>query len=615
MKVFNYIVPLLAFCFGFSMLLAQEHKGPLYYNSNINTCGHANLAAKKTSLALPFFDDFTINSIYPDTNKWTDHQAFVNNTMGKNPITRGVATLDALNEIGQPWDPYHNTVVRFSDSLTSRPLDLSSYSPADSLYLSFYFQPQGNGFYPLTGDSLFVFMRIRYGDWLPVWKVQGTSVKPFTQVMIPITDTLMYYNGFQFRFVNLAAMHYSDAVWNVDYIKLDAHRNINDTVITEVAYTDQPGSILNDYTSMPYRQFLAAPGAERAGTVSSTIRNNSTTQPITRNFTAKDVASGTVLLSPVTGTATLPDYSINNFTNSVYSSTVGSTGLFDKVVFENKFYIESTTGTGTTANDTIVSQQVFDNYLSYDDGSAEQSYYLTLFPTLPGKLAIEHHLNIPDTMKGMAIYFGRQVPFPGYKQFDIVVYSSLAGVNGASTDNIIYTQFTCSPGYADTVNHFWVYKFDDPVALPAGTFYTGVFMPAESGDDSLYFGLDVNRIGGNHVYYNVLSYWSPSTIHGAVMMRPLLGQNIVSSSVKDVSIADTHSTGFFPNPATTSIAFTLSAAHNALWKIADLTGRVLLEGEAMNGSIADITELKPGLYLVTLQAENGTIETQKLIKQ
>ncbi len=594
---------------------AQEHKGPLVCNpALLRHNAPAQPVQKKTSIALPFFEDFTSYELYPDHSRWVENQVYINNTMCVSPISRGVATFDALNEKGLPWNPYANLGFNFADSLTSQPIDLSSFTPADSLYISFFYQPQGNGFYPLTADSFYLFLRDRYGNYVKTWKTPGTTVRPFTQVMIPITDTLYFYNNFQFRFVNIAALNYSDAIWNLDYVRFDAHRNMNDTLVNDIAYSSDPTFMLNDYTSMPYRQFYVYPAGERASHYTDSIHNNTNTQPITYNFSATDIGSGTVLQALSTNTTTLPGYSIEQLSNNAYTTTVTPSSPHQKVVFENKFYIESTSGTGTKDNDTIVKKQVFDNYLAYDDGTAEQSYYITLLPTLPGKISIEYHLNTPDTMQGMAIYFGRQVPSSAYKTFDIQIYSSLAGINGASIDNLLYQQYNCDPGYADTINHFWIYKFDTPLPLPTGTFYAGVFMPAESGDDSLYFGLDINRLGGNHAYYNVLSAWSPSSIQGAIMMRPLLGQGIVSSHVNETIAPVKSAWGISPNPARDELTFYFPGDEVARYRLTNVQGQVLMAGNVASNNTISISTLPAGMYFVNITIDGVTAAPQKLIK-
>ena len=594
----------------------QEHAGPLGYNPRLLNQLTPPKTAKKTttSLSLPFFEDFTGYGIFPDHSRWVENQVYINNTMCVSPISRGVATFDALNEHGLPWNPLSNSDFSYTDSLTSQPIDLSIVTPADSLYLSFFYQPQGNGFYPLPADSLFLFMRIRYGDWVRVWKAPGSTLHPFTQVMIPITDTLYFYSDFQFRFVNIAALNYSDAVWNLDYVRLDKNRNMADTAINDIAFSADPTFLLNDYTSMPYRQFYANPIAERASQYTDSIHNNYTTpQSVTYGFSASELSTGAVLQPLALNNSIISPGSISPLLNSAYSATIPPpTSLYDKVVFENKYFVESSSTTGSVPNDTIIRDQVFDNYLAYDDGTAEQSYYLSLFPTLPGKIAIEHHLNIPDTMRGMAIYFGRQTPSVAYKPFSIVVYSQLAGVNGAVADNLLYIQDPCNPGYADTINHYWIYKFDNPLPLPAGTFYAGAFMPAESGSDSLYFGLDMNRIGGNHAYYNVLASWNPSLIHGAIMMRPLLGQSITSSKIVDAAIAPKKTWEIFPNPASDDITLHFDGDRQAGYVITNIQGQVVLTGNTSSGISIDISSLNAGMYFVNI-TRNGIAETPKKI--
>ncbi|NCX96059.1 MAG: T9SS C-terminal target domain-containing protein [Chitinophagia bacterium] len=582
---------------------AQEHAGALLYRGVTTSKKNDVVNHKTTALGLPFFDDFSTSDFYPAPYLWVEKQVYINNTMGVHPPTIGVATFDALNENGLPWDPVNPTNHRHCDSLTSQSIDLSGRTAADSLYLSFYYQPQGNGYYPSIPDSLFLYMKIRYGDWLPVWKVKGRSLTPFQRVMIPITDTLYFHNNFQFRFVNIAALNFADANWNIDYVYLNRGRNQNDTLLNDVAMLSTPSPLLNDYISMPYRQFMANPAAERATNLLDSVINNTTnTQSTVSYFTAYHPASGTVLLAPSSRTDTINSRTAKQTTYRSYTTTIPMAGRYDKVTYQHKCYIESNAGTGFIGNDTARLTQVFDNYLAYDDGSAEQSYYLTLYPSLPGKLAIEHHLNIPDTMRGMSIYFGRQAPLSLSKTFALCIWKSLAGVNGATTDELIYQSDLCTPGYKDTLNNFWNYGLDTAVPLPAGTFYAGIFLPAESGNDSLYLGLDINRRGGNHAYYNVLSSWSPSALHGAIMMRPLLGQRVVSSDIE--AIENKQVFNLYPNPCQESLTLNGAFEGSIQYWVSNLLGQQVLSGNTHSGATTiNVTTLLPGNYILHVKPE------------
>jgi hypothetical protein len=597
---------------------AQENIAHLLYKPvSPNPNGSSFSLLRTTALSLPFFEDFNQPGADPDTSKWIGRQVYINNTMGVNVLSQGVATFDALSQYGIPYDPVTAAALLYADSLTSKQIDLSSFVPGDSIYLSFFYQPGGNGFTPERQDSLMLYFKPKTGaGWRKVWSKSDTLLQNFRQVMIPVSDTLYLHSGFQFRFVNKASTGINDDVWNIDYIRINTGRNKFDTAVNDIAYTRTPSSILKDYTAMPYRQYLAAASAERATDFNSNIRNNfSSAQNVTQfGYEATQAGTGTSLGSGSDVNRNIPAYSTSDVTFNTYGTTP-SAGTYEKVIFESKYYLESPAADANKSNDTITGQQVFDNYLAYDDGTAEMSYYLNLFPTLPGKIAIEHHLNQPDTLRGLAIYFGRQVPLATYKYFSIVVYKNIA-YGSSSSDNIIYQIENLQPGYVDTVNHFWIYKFDKPVPMPSGTFYIGTTQPALSGSDSLYIGLDRNRTAGNHAYYNVLNVWSSSLVSGALMMRPILGEAIRGTKVTEfaptVKLPD-----IYPNPARdilnvncADIAGPLSFSVKNILGINVLNGTIFASDPAI-----DVHTLPVGAYTIELQAEGRQYQAQQFIKQ
>ena len=112
-------------------------------------------------LTLPFFDDFTTSRVFPDAHRWVEKATFVNNSFGYLPPNQWVATFDALDSTGNIYSTAVSVPFK-ADRLTSQPIRLDStfspvpekLTPADSLYLSFYYQPQGTGDAPEPGDSL-----------------------------------------------------------------------------------------------------------------------------------------------------------------------------------------------------------------------------------------------------------------------------------------------------------------------------------------------------------------------------------------------------------------------------------------------------------------------------
>jgi len=594
--------------------LAQESTGPLYENPELRReqAMKSSTAAKPSALTLPFFEDFTDKSVYPSSSRWVEQQVFVNNNMGTATISRGMATFDALDQFGVPYDtltPYHQV---YADSLTSLSIDLSGHSPSDSIYLSFFYEPKGMGFAPKATDSLILFLHSSTGSWNKTWSMAGDSIVSFRQVMIPITAAEYFYEDFSFRFVNKATIGISDSHWNIDYIRMDEGRNLYDTAINDIAYTKQPYSVLNDFTAMPYWHFNTAPASFLATQHTAVIRNNGSAG-ISENYsyTAKEVTTGTALGSG-SGSVFIPGVYDTVVTFPMYStsgfSPSNSKGRF---VFENKYACAPAYAGESRVNDTIVSQQIFDNYFAYDDGTAEQSYFLNLAPAAPGKIAIEYALYTPDTIRGVAIRFARQVPSAASKDFSLVIYKAINP--GIDADDIVYQQDFYLPAYEDTVNQLSVFRFDEPVVMGVGIFYVGIIQPAGGISDSLSIALDVNRIGGNHRYFNVGAVWQPSLIEGALMVRPLIGAELPSSlddPAKNVAWS------LYPNPANNEIRINLDdqAAYNYTYQVTDITGRSVKKGIMGNDKIISTGDLSPGMYILQLMNGKGRLRPAKFLK-
>ncbi len=594
---------------------SQETVAPLRFNHLLidSSAVESPIAKKTTALALPFFEDFTDYSPYPNDARWADSQVYINNTMGIGVISRGVATFDALNKRGRPYDTTSPFNLITADSLTTLPFDLSAYVPGDSLYLSFFYQPQGLGFSPDLQDSLMLFFRPSSGGWNRVWAVQGAELQPFRQVMVPILDTAYLKDGFQFRFVNKATINTNDDHWHLDYLRLAANRAFDDTAVRDLAFTKDPSFLLKDYTSMPYRQFLANPAAERAATHTDSIRNHyATNSTVSYGYSATETTTGTPLGS-AGGSVNIPAFSARQISFPTYTTTVTPPGTLSRIVYRNSYFLQSGSPVEPKANDSIVCEQIFDNYFAYDDGTAEKSYFLNLAQSLPGKTAIEFRLNVPDTLRGVAIYFGQQVPSSFNKVFSVAAYSRLAGVGGAQSDIKLFEQFDLIPLFTDAVNRFTVYRFDSPVQLPAGVFYLGTTQPASSGSDSLYFGLDANRTGGNHLYVNLYNAaWTSSVVSGALMIRPLLGGPVTGTAVQDTR---KWSPGWsiYPNPANSAIRIA-SDIDVLEYSISDMQGRKVQSG-VHTGDHISIEGLASGMYLLQIRQREGWSLPQKFFKQ
>src|SRR5690606_12801381 len=104
---------------------------------------------------------------------------YLSNTMPDGHFSRGTVVFDACNAGNMPYDTLDRDLVVQADTLTSLPIDLSGYSPADDIALSFHYQAGGNGFLPKSGDTLFVYMLQKNGQWKQVWERGGDTTQAF----------------------------------------------------------------------------------------------------------------------------------------------------------------------------------------------------------------------------------------------------------------------------------------------------------------------------------------------------------------------------------------------------------------------------------------------------
>ncbi|RMH81501.1 MAG: hypothetical protein D6681_18105, partial [Calditrichaeota bacterium] len=146
-----------------------------------------------TPLALPFFDDFPTPP-EPNPGFWINVTAEVNNVGVNPPSAPYVLSLD-----GHP---------NGGDLVTLLPVDLSGLQGSGVLF-SYWYQPQGSGNAPETGDSLAVEFLNDQGQWRTVREYPGTPVVPFVNEVIDIASedpgpgATFFHPGFQVRFRNI----------------------------------------------------------------------------------------------------------------------------------------------------------------------------------------------------------------------------------------------------------------------------------------------------------------------------------------------------------------------------------------------------------------------------
>ncbi len=613
----------------YTLSYGQEQLRPLSRNLNLPDISAHPVLSKTTStvtpLTLPFFDDFSYayKSPYPSVSNWADSSVYVNTGFGIAPITLGVATFDGLNKKGYPYNI--NNPVSYSgpaDYLTSRYINLQAtstrtYSPGDSIYLSFYYQAQGFGEAPEANDSLSVdFWKPNQNKWKKVWGVKGynpaSTDTNFYRVRIPIADTAYCDSLFRFRFRNNSTNSGSLDHWHIDFVQLKDFYFYTDTMPDNVVFTYKPSSFLKNYSVIPYRQYIRS--LEMGNTFRNYIRNNFiNNRQGNYIYTITDASGNPVTTDPV---VPIPNPGIAPFYTSGYYSGYAATPGFSNQPFPASF-TDSTHFTIThkiiQSQDTniVVHVQNFSNYYAYDDGTAEQAYYLG-GNSYGAKFALRYTINVADTLKAVRIYFDPIVQ-GGLIQsstFRIMVWD--AG-NGNGPGSVILKDSTMNPTYlSGGYNLFPTYRLTSCLPLNVGTYYIGI---QQTTGQPLNIGFDKNTNHKNALYYNTSGSWSQSNIDGSLMINPVLGCTELLQVGITTHEKPSSSIKIFPNPAqnTITVNYAGNQIENLTVEIVNTLGETVYTKSIISNETIDISDLSNGLYFVRLKGSNLNVGSQKLI--
>jgi hypothetical protein len=570
-----------------------------YYNANVNNpdAPFNKKRNNKALLTLPFIDDFSQEHIYPNQDLWQDINVHVNSNFADNPVTYGVATFDGLDSTGTPYDFSNPTSYGPADTLTSQPIDITTV--LDSVFLSFYFQPQGMGNKPETKDSLTLqFFRKRDSTWVRMWGMQGAPNQPFEKAMIAV-DTSFQNDEFQFRFINWATLSGNVDHWNIDYVYLDESRNHADTALNDVSFITNHHSMLDEFTAMPWSHYKTDSINFMAKAMDVIYKNNhSVTYPVFYKYQVIDNNGAGPIIETYPSTTssknvapydTLKEpqgvYDISPvFVNDFYFPTDGN----QTKVFQIKNYFDLNSITDDhVKNDTVLSYQVFGSYYAYDDGSAENGYGVQ---GIGSKLAHEFDIKANDTLTAFQIYFSPIMNNLSAETFRLKVWSSL------SPEVVIYsqpaTQFT-SPIYSN-MNSFLNYKLDNPLYLTAGTYYIGW---EKISQEFLNVGWDQNTDNSSKVHFNAVGVWQTASFPGSLMLRPVFGS--YADPIVDVEETNIkNEIKVFPNPAKSVIQFSISEFGNYDVEMFDMKGKVLLKSNSSLTDRLNTSNIANGIYFI-----------------
>ncbi len=607
-----------------------------------STLTKSKVSVKAAPLSLPFYDDFSNGQSSPSLLNWLPNAVLVNQTYAVNQPTIGVATFDAIGSNGKIYS-HLTTILQKADSLTSRPINLSTFVVGDSLYLSFQYQPKGLGEAPDTTDnqhlgcdSLAVeFFSALESKWVRVFSVsayfKGNKVsekhhlsnttiiqkasdisKHFFCAMIPIKEDRFLKDTFQFKIINYASLSsypYPSILgnsdhWHIDLVYLNVGRDFDSKVIEDVSFSKPVKSFLKNYESMPWKHFNSqAKLTELTNPLSfknQIINHYSYTQNVTIDFQIKDLSNQTPLMLFTGGANNYEPLQTFDLLNPFEYSIESNWDDSAKYLLKSQLTTES--GENYLRwNDTVSYIQKFYNYYAYDDGSAEFGYGLWGEGSQNSMIAVKYHSYEIDSLKGVLFYFN-EIPDFIRTNFELVVWNDNNGKPGTQ----LYKKTVYKPLY--TYNADTLYIIDAKFKI-GGDFWVGTINNTE---DLLNIGFDKNNDHSNKLFYNRTGTWQQSSENGSLMIKPVFGKFTSWQTGVDKPIAETKFS-IYPNPAKSSIRLNIPEGSKPEWvRIINLSGQVMMSRPYDSNSI-DISSLQTGIYLFQLTQNNKNKSTQKLV--
>ena len=565
----------------------------------IYSLNNTNLLNKGFPNDFLFFDDFSAENVFVNNSLWDFSSVKVTRNYAINPPSLGVATFDGLNEYGLARDFSVINSSAPSDTLLSKPIDLSGLSAA---FFMFYFQGKGLGETPEIQDKL-VLEFFNGSFWVEKWSSFGVAMLEFEKEVIIIDSAQYLTDDFKFRFRNYATISGNFDHWHIDYLVINELLNVSDTTeLNDVSFVYSSPSFLNRYYEMPWTHFLNNEATELKDSIDVILRNNSASVNVDFQFNVYENNSQ-IYHYPIIGVSrnvTILDYdTIGNFsfTNppiDIQSNIFNSFEL-DSASFLVQ-YIIKTSNSDIKNNDTLYHDQNFLSHFAYDDKSAESAYGIN---TNGAMLAYEFKLNRPDTLRAIQMYFPQMLDSVSDIPFKLTIWKDINGQG-----NVLYQQ-DVYPVHTENGNYHTYYL--DSLFQLVGTFYVGW---EQTTDDLLNIGLDKNNNANEYMYYNVGSGWLNSSYLGSWMIRPILSMKQIVSNIPNKN--NTYSV--YPNPATHNL-FIESTDNSNLISIYTLNG-ILIRKFKYNLNIIqiDVNDIASGAYILKISNDSG-VNYQKILIQ
>ena len=128
-------------------------------------------------------------------------------------------------------------------------------------------------------------------------------------------------------------------------------------------------------------------------------------------------------------------------------------------------------------------------------------------------------------------------------------------------------------------------------------------------------GYDINTPHDGKQFYWLNGEWQQSQVNGSVMIRPVVGNALKTTSIDDIYYGKNKKINIWPNPATDYIAIDpgrYTFTGSSYISIIDLNGRELMK--VPFSERIDISSLHEGMYIIITSFNGSVIGYNRVIK-
>jgi hypothetical protein len=288
--------------------------------------------------------------------------------------------------------------------------------------------------------------------------------------------------------------------------------------------------------------------------------------------------------------------------------------LSDTTHFLFKHYITKINNDFWPYNDTVTQQLVFNNYYSYDDGSAERGYFHNVNGA---KDAMKYSISVTDTLHALDIYFDPVIDVDKIQisSFRMYVWQDNSGQPGL----VLRKDSAIKPSFLQFGhNKIPRYFFTSPMILNPGTYYVGL-QQIGYPPQPLNIGIDMNLDNHAKLYYDVSGAWQQSSVPGSLMIHPVFGHadRALVGINEPVKEQKENFITVYPNPANDKLYISATGVEKKdgfKLELYSVIGNKLMD-MPMDNSTTEINldNYAAGIYFVALKQNNNTISYKKFI--